>query len=248
VPVIVEVGGRSLLEGQEGSKLNLEIYSYVSNAEGQMKDFFSQRVDLDLGKDRGRQAMLDGGVKYYGHFDLPPGVYQVRVLVRNAATGRTGVQTARVDVPAYGQTQAVLLPPFFMEDRQKWLLVRENSHEGQQATVVYPFTVEGQPYVPSARPTLRGESTAKLCLVAYNLGKGDVSVQGHVMAADGTALASGHLSKAQRTATGIQGLDKLVATFDPAGLNAGSYVLQVAVTDPTTGLRHASSLPFQVIH
>jgi VWFA-related protein len=248
VPVIVEVGGRSLLEGHTGSKLNLEIYSYVSNAEGQMKDFFSQRVDLDLGKDRGRQAMLEGGIKYYGHFDLPPGEYHVRVLVRNSDTGRTGVQTARVEVPAYGQEQAVLLPPFFMEDRQKWLLVRENSHQGQQATVVYPFTVEGQPYVPSARPTLRGESTAKLCLVAYNLGKGDVSVQGQVMMADGTASASGHLSKAQRTTTGIQGLDKLVATFDPAGLNAGSYVLQVAVTDPTTGLRHASSLPFQVVH
>ncbi|HEV7507713.1 MAG TPA: VWA domain-containing protein [Thermoanaerobaculia bacterium] len=247
VPVIVEIGGRSLLEGQAGSKLNLEIYSYVSNSEGQMKDFFSQRVDLDLGKDRGRQSMLDGGVKYYGHFDLPPGDYHVRVLVRNAETGRTGVQTARVEVPAYGQAQAVLLPPFFMEDRQKWLLVRENSHEGQQASVVYPFTVEGQPYVPSARPTLRGESTAKLCLVAYNLGKGEVSVQGKVMAADGTASA-GHLSKAQRTATGIQGLDKLVATFDPAGLNAGNYVLQVAVTDPTTGHLHASSLPFQVVH
>jgi VWFA-related protein len=248
VPVIVEVGGRSLLEGQAGNKLNLEIYSYVSNSEGQMKDFFSQRVDLDLGKDRGRQAMLDGGVKYYGHFDLPPGEYHVRVLVRNADTGRTGVHTARVEVPAYGQTQAVLLPPFFMEDRQKWLLVRENSHDGQQATVVYPFTVEGQVYVPSARPTLRGESTAKLCLVAYNLGKGEVAVQGQVMAADGTASAPGHLSKVQRTATGIQGLDKLTATFDTAGLNAGNYVLQVAVTDPTTGLRHASSLPFQVIH
>ena len=52
VPVIVEVGGRSLLEGQTGSKLNVEIYTYVSNAEGRMKDFFSQRVDLDLGKGR----------------------------------------------------------------------------------------------------------------------------------------------------------------------------------------------------
>jgi VWFA-related protein len=248
VPVIVEIGGRSLLEGQSGSKLNLEIYSYVSNAEGQMKDFFNQRLDLDLGKEHGRQAMLDGGVKYYGHFDLPPGTYNVRVLARNADTGRTGVQTARVEVPAYGQAQTVLLPPFFMEDRQKWLLVRENSHEGQQASVVYPFTVEGQPYVPSARPTLRGEATAKLCLVAYNLGKGDVSVQGQVVAADGTASASGHLSKVQRTATGIQGLDKLLATFDPTGLNAGSYVLQVAVTDPRTGVRQASSLPFQVIH
>ncbi|HEX4959242.1 MAG TPA: VWA domain-containing protein [Thermoanaerobaculia bacterium] len=246
VPVIVEVGGHSLLEGQAGNKLNLEIYSYVSNAEGQMKDFFSQRVELDLGK--GRQAVAEGGVKYYGHFDLPQGDYQVRVLVRNADTGRTGVQTAHVEVPAYSKTQTVLLPPFFMEDRQKWLLVRENNHEGQQASVVYPFTVEGEPYVPSARPTLSGKAPARFCLVAYNLGKGDVTVQGKVVGADGAASPSGKLSKVQRTATGIQGLDKLVATFDPAGLNAGNYVLQVAVTDPATGLRQASSLPFQVIH
>jgi hypothetical protein len=231
----------------KGSKLNVEIYSYVSDAEGQMRDFFNQRVDLELGK--GRQAMLEGGIKYYGHFDLPPGQYDVRVLVRNADTGRTGVQTARVEVPTYDQARPVLLPPFFMEDRQKWLLVRETDHQnaGQQSTVVYPFTVDGEPYVPAARPTLRGESPAKLCLVAYNLGKGDLAVKGEVMAADGTASPLGRLSKVQRTATGIQGLDKLVATFDPAGLNAGSYVLQVAVTDPS-GRRQTSSLPFQVIH
>jgi VWFA-related protein len=268
VPVIIEVGGRSLLEGQavgQGSqgarggkgeksakagkadKLNVEIYSYVSDDKGQMLDFFNQRVELDLGKDRGRQSMLDGGIKYYGHFELPPGSYSVRVLVRNADSGRTGVQTVHVDVPAYGQAGPVLLPPFFMEDRQKWLLVRENGHAAvQQGTVVYPFTVEGQPYVPAARPVVRRESPAQLCLVAYNLGKGDLAVKGQVTAADGKSSGAGRLSKVQRTATGIQGLDKLVATFDPEGLNAGDYVLQVAVTDPTTGRREKSSLPFQI--
>jgi VWFA-related protein len=246
VPVILEVGGRSLLEGATGSKLNVEIYSYVSDSEGQMRDFFNQRVDLDLGK--GRQAMLEGGIKYYGHFDLAPGQYDVRVLVRNTDTGRTGVQTAHIEVPTYDQARPVLLPPFFMEDRQKWLLVRETDHQnGQQSSVIYPFTVEGEPYVPAARPTLRRESPTKLCLVAYNLGKGDLAVQGQVVAADGTTLPLGRLSKVQRTATGIQGLDKLVATFDPGGLNAGSYVLKVAVTDPS-GRQQTNSLPFQVVH
>ena len=244
VPVILEIGGRSLLAGQTGSKLNVEIYSYVSSAQGQMRDFFNQRVALDLGKNR--QAMEEGGIKYYGHFDLEPGSYQVRVLVRNAETGRTGVQTVAVEVPSYSQAAPVLLPPFFMEDRQKWLLVREQQGGGLQQSVVYPFTVEGEPYVPAARPVLRREKPARLCLVAYNLGKGDIAVQGRVLAADGKASAAGRLSKVERTATGIQGLDKLVATFDPAGLLTGDYVLQVAVTDPTTGHKEASSLPFHV--
>ncbi|HEY7215436.1 MAG TPA: VWA domain-containing protein [Thermoanaerobaculia bacterium] len=246
VPVILEIGGRSLLAGQKESKLNVEIYSYVSDAKGQMRDFFNQRVALDLGKNR--PAMEEGGIKYYGHFDLEPGSYQVRVLVRNAETGRTGVQTVPVEVPTYAQQSGpVLLPPFFMEDRQKWLLVREQEgNGGLQQSVVYPFTVDGEPYVPAARPVLRREKPARLCLVAYNLGKGDLAVQGKVTAADGKAFLAGRLSKVERTATGIQGLDKLVATFDPAGLNEGDYVLQVAVTDPATGRKEASSLPFHI--
>jgi VWFA-related protein len=246
VPVILEIGGLSLLSGMEGSKLNVEIYAYVSDHEGQMRDFFNQRVALDLSKDQGRKSMQDGGIKYYGHFELPAGAYHVRVLVRNADTGRTGVQRAEIEVPAYHQAEPVLLPPFFMEDRRKWLLVRE-SGEGQQGSVVYPFTVEGEPYVPAVRPVLRRESPARLCLVAYNLGKGDLAVQGKVLAADGKTSPAGRLSKVERTPTGIQGLDKLVATFDPAGMNAGDYVLQVAVTDPATGRKEMNSLPFQVL-
>jgi VWFA-related protein len=245
VPVILEIGGRSLLAGQKENKLNVEIYSYVSDSEGRMRDFFNQRVALDVSKNR--RAMEEGGIKYYGHFDLEPGSYQVRVLVRNGETGRTGVQTVAVEVPTYAPSDPVLLPPFFMEDRQKWLLVREQEGRGGlQQSVVYPFTVDGEPYVPAARPVLGREKPARFCLVAYNLGKGDLAVQGRVTAADGKAFPAGRLSKVERTATGIQGLDKLVATFDPAGLNAGDYVLQVAVTDPATGRKEASSLPFHI--
>jgi VWFA-related protein len=249
VPVIVEAGGASLLEGQKGKKLDVEVYAYVSDLQGAMRDFLNQRIALDLDRGKSRQGLLDGGIKYYGHFDLPPGDYNVRVLVRNAETGRTGVATRAVNVPVYSQAQPILLPPFFMEERQKWLLVREQGrNQPQGAAVVYPFTVSGEPYVPSAHPILQDQKPARLCLVAYNLGKGDLAVKGEVLAADGKSSLPGNLAHVERTATGIQGLDKLVATFDPAGLRSGDYVLRVGVTDPTTGLRHTNSLPFQVIH
>jgi VWFA-related protein len=244
VPVIIEVPGRKLLEGQSGDKLNVEFYAYVSDGRGQMKDFFNQAVGMDVQK--GREALVETGIKYYGHFDLPPGDYRVRVLVRNADTGRTVVSLVPVTVPSYGQAQPVLLPPFFMEERRSWVLVRENGRSGQKS-VVYPFTIHGDPYVPAARPVLRPEEAARLCLVAYNLGKGALSIQGQVTATDGKVLPGGHLALVERTSTGIGGLDKLLATFEPTGLAAGDYVLQVAVTDPATGHREASSLPFQVI-
>ncbi|HYH44198.1 MAG TPA: hypothetical protein VEG34_00800, partial [Thermoanaerobaculia bacterium] len=247
VPVIIEVGGRSLLSGHSGDKLNVEIYTYVSDDKGEMKDFFSQVVALDLAK--ARQAMLSTGLKYYGHLDLPPGQYRVRVLVRNAETGRTGVESAALTVPPYDAAQPVLLPPMFLEAPGSWLLVRERAGDSQQASVVYPFTVKGEPYVPAARPALSREDTVRLCLVAYNLGKGDLgdlNVAGEVLGSNGQAMPGGHLAVVERTSTGIEGLDKLVATFRPTGLVAGDYVLRVAVTDPTTGSRRTNSVPFVV--
>jgi hypothetical protein len=212
-----------------------------------MRDFFSQRAGFDLKK--GRKVFEETGLKYYGHLDLPPGDYRVRVLVRNAQTGRTAVESVQVKVPAYLEAQPVLLPPFFIDRGERWLLLRETVDEADRGkSVVYPFTVSGEPYVPSAKPVLRGAEKARVCLVAYNLGAGDVAVQGQVVAADGKSAPSGGLAMIQRTSTGINGLDKMIATFDPGGLSNGDYVLQVAVTDPRTGRKEMNSLPFQVIH
>jgi hypothetical protein len=245
VPVIIEVPGRKLLENHVGGKLNVEFYAYVNDGLGQMRDFFSEVVTLDMGK--GRQGLEEGGIKYYGHFDLTPGSYRVRVLVRNADTGRTVVSMAPVQVPAYAATDPVLLPPFFMEEQRSWVLVRESSEVNGRQTVVYPFTVNGEPYVPSAKPVLRPEDQARLCLVAYNLGSGKVAVNAQVTGSDGKMMTGGRIDLVERTATGIAGVDKLLATFEPTGLAAGQYVLRVAVKDPVTGNEEMSSLPFEVV-
>jgi VWFA-related protein len=246
VPVIVEVGGPSLLAGHKGDKMEVEFFGYVSDAQNQMRGFFTQRVGFDMAK--ARKALEQTGVKYYGHFDLAPGNYRLRVLVRNAITGRTAVESLPLEVPSYQAAQPVLLPPFFIEEDQRWIMVRERTGDSPQATVVYPFTVAGEPYVPAVKPKLRRDKAARLCLVAYNLGEGDLELDGRVVSADGKDSATGSLAMVERTATGISGLDKLIATFDPTGLKAGDYVLHVGVKDLKTGHRETNSLSFHVIH
>jgi hypothetical protein len=113
--------------------------------------------------------------------------------------------------------------------------------------VVYPFIVNGEPYVPSAKPVLHSADQARLCLVAYNLGSGDVAVNAQVTGSDGKAMSGGRIDLVERTATGIPGVDKLIATFEPTGLAAGQYVLRVGVRDPATGTEEMSSLPFEVV-
>lgn len=245
VPVIIEVPGRKLLDGHGGDRLNVEFYGYVNDLKGTMLDYFSEVVSMEIG--RGRQGLQAGGIKYYGHFDLAPGNYRVRVLVRNADTGRTVVTMVPVEVPAYAPDDPVLLPPFFMEEQRSWVLVRESAEVSGRQSVVYPFTVNGEPYVPSAKPMLKPEGQARLCLVAYNLAPGDVAVDVQITGADGKTLPGGRIARVERTATGISGVDKLLATFEPAGLAAGDYVLQIGVTNPATGQKEHSSLPFEVV-
>ena len=60
VPIIIEAGGRSLLAGDTGKKkLDIEIYAYVSDQKGQMRDFFNRRLALDI--EKGRKGMEEGG-------------------------------------------------------------------------------------------------------------------------------------------------------------------------------------------
>ena len=238
VPVIVEVGGAGLLEGQTGNRIAVELYGYVSDEHGEMRDYFSQEVGFNARGDAFRQ----GGVKYYGHLDLGPGRYLVRVLVRNALTGRTGMQTQRLVVPEY--SGPVLLPPFFVEPPGRWLMVRESSGQVQQQSVVYPFVVKGDPYVPEARPRLELGKQAPLCLVAYNLGSETPKMTAEVCDAAGKPLRGAKLA-VERTATAISGYDHFAATFTPEGLQPGEYRLRVSVGDGAN--RATSEIPFEVV-
>lgn len=247
VPVIIEVKGDSLLAGQNDDDLAVEFYSYVTDERGEMRDFFTQMVSMDLAAAGVRRSMAASGLKFYGHLELDPGRYLIRVLVRNAASGRTGVETVPLDIPPYEGRRTVLLPPFFVEEPGTWFLVREKQATQDARGVVYPFTVNGEPYVPAARPALHAGEEANLCLVAYNLGRSP-AVRGQVLGEAGERVEGGAFDLVERTVTGIDGFDKLLARFRPQGLGPGRYTLQVAVEDPASGESEVSSIPFSVLN
>ena len=248
VPVIIEVAGEKLLVGQENPRLDVEFYAYVTDSRGNMRDFFTQVVGLGLEGADGRENLAATGLKYYGHMELPTGDYLIRVLVRNGTTGRTGVATLPLDVPAFDGDQPVVLPPFFLERPGQWVMVRESASDGEQRSIVYPFTIKGQPYIPAARPQLTaGGEAAQFCLVGYNLADGELHLASRIFTEDGRDVGSGDLAFIERTVTGFEGVDKLLASFSPpSDLDAGGYQLQVTVTDPSTGTSRINTIPFSV--
>lgn len=238
VPVLVEVDGPTLLANTQGATLPTEIYVYAMDQGGSVHDFVSQTFGLDLTK-AGAQ-LRQTGLKFFGHVDLLPGDYSIRVLVRNGVTGASSLRVTPLRVPAFAQAGTVLLPPFFPEPPNKWLLAREQREN--QAQVPYPFLQQQQAYIPASKPVLGPQQEAAVSLVAYNLPAGDLRAQAKVLSKDGKELGTGELRLLEREG-GTP--DRLKATFRPPQLEPGEYRLQVTLVD-ANGAAQTSSTSFVV--
>ena len=240
VPVLLEVDGPSLLANTQGTALPAEVYIYAMDSGGAVHDFVAQTLGLDVTK-AGAQ-LRQTGLKFFGHVDLYPGDYTIRVMVRNGATGASSLRVVPVRVPAFAEAGPFLLPPFFPEPGGKWLMAREAPREGTAQNVPYPFMQDQQPYIPASKPVLTPGQDAPLSLVAYNLGSGDVKAQAKVLSADGKEMGTGDL-KLLGSESGSPA--RLKASFRPPALQPGEYRLQVTLQDPS-GATHSSSTAFSV--
>ncbi len=240
-PVLIEVRGEDLLAGLEGATIPLEIYAYALDDNGVVRDFFASRLSLDSAQ--AGPALRQTGLKYWGHFDLNPGAYSVRVLIRNDATGRRALTTSLLQVPG---EEPALQPPLFPEQPGKWVLLREDESE-QRSDVAFPFLRSGNPFIPAARPEVAAGGETPISLVGMNLGAGPVSVRTQVFRPDGEQVADGGEIVLAPGAQAGSGLSQLSGVF-VAGrkLTAGDYTLSVVVTDQENQ-EHASSTTIRVL-
>ncbi len=227
VPVLIEVDGPALLAGKQGPTLPAEIFVYAMDEGGNVQDYLTQTMGLDLTKVQG--VLQQSGLKFFGHLDLPPGKYSVRVLVRNGVTGAHGLRVVPLEVPAFAKTDPVLLPPFFPEAPGRWLMVREQPR-GEQKEVPYPFMLKDQPFIPSSKLVIGSGQEAQVSLVGYNLGSGEVQVKAQVFGADGKEVAPGQIQVQARESGGAAGPDRMVGTFKAPNLQPGEYTLLVTLS------------------
>jgi VWFA-related protein len=240
VPVFIELDGKTLLDGLTGKILPAEIFAYAVDATGAIRDSFNQTIQLDLQK--GGALLRQGGLKYYGHLELPAGQYALRVLVRNGATGAFAKRTALIDVPKFDDSRAVLLPPLFPEVPGHWAVVHETPRGGLK-DAAYPFVVGRQAYVPASRPLLRPGVESPLALVGYNLGADFKTVTAaKVESADGHDLGDCPL-RVVDLVPGTGGSPDVYKALvrPPQNLAPGTYRLVVTTTG-AAGPENASSL------
>jgi VWFA-related protein len=229
VPVVIEVDGPTLLANKQGAQLPVEIYIYALDQNGSVQDFVTQTVGLDLTK--AEPMLRQGGLKFFGNLELPPGKYAIRTLVRNGTTGGSSLRVTELEVPSLAQGAPALLPAIFQDPAPtRWVNLRQAKKEGRPDPP-YLFMLKDQPYVPTSRPALSPGQDVRVILQGYNLGAGDWKAEAKVLAADGREVPGGTLQVVDKEAgTGPQPT-RMVAAFRPPSLPPGDYVLRVTLTD-----------------
>jgi VWFA-related protein len=233
VPLVLEIPGDALVKAATGDKLTLEIFAYATDQSLKVKGYVAQSVELDLKQVR---AQLErSGLKFYGEISVPPGMYWLKVLVRVAETGRSGLMIVPLTVPPRESRHLFAVGPLFHEAPGKWLMVKAPPRPGAASPGPYPFVSRGESFIPAAEPALDRPGEAALSVFVYNAPDGaDLAVRGDVRSRTGTSLGPAAITKVATSRNGDGPLDVL-CSFRPEKLEKGSYALRIGVVDRNTG-------------
>jgi VWFA-related protein len=235
LPVVLEVDGATLLGGNAGGKIGLEVFGYAFDAQNHAVDSVAFTANLDPAVVGSR--LRGHGAQLHATFTLPAGKHDLRFLVRDAATGRSGSSGLAVTVPALDQGSGVaLFPPLFMGDPREWLVLHARS--ARTTADRSPFVVDQEPFVPRARPRLRNGEAERVCLLAFDGGAQfdpgtSFEIKPALLDREGAVVPVGKFQMLRTTAEA--GFRRFVLGFTPIAVPPGDYSFRVRLRDPASG-------------
>jgi len=234
VPVSLIVPGSQIpfVKGGDKDKATLDIVGSVIDEFKRPIGHARDTVKLNI--DSGLQARQKN-IQYTTSFDLPPGKYQMKFVVRENQTGRMGSFVAEITLPDMKKSPLKLSSIVLSSMRQ--------ASKKQD-----PLVRNGQEYVPNISHVFRQDQHLYLLYEIYGPAKEKVA-EG---AAKGTKPGINLLSSleliqgstkvyetplVQAKAINVEGRDAVAIELDVplAGLKPGSYVCQLNVIDDANG-------------
>jgi VWFA-related protein len=253
VPTFIEIGGASFLGPRQlgviarSAQLRADVFLYAFDQDGGIADFFSQAISLDPAK---LGASFDQhGLRLYAPLLLPPGKYTLRALVRDPASGRSGVASARVEVAAKVETGAggaALLPPMLPDTIDQWLMVRGRRKDLEgQAEPDYPFFLSSQLYAPMAEPRLAERERLPLLVAGWGLS--ELRLTAVLVDEKGAEVAPLQLAMSGQATVNAAGMIQQLAGFTMPAVGPGAYQVEIQGRDAGDVVAATARLPIQVV-
>jgi hypothetical protein len=99
IHMVIDPGKLSFETADHKHKTNFDIAGFVFDELGKMRGGFSETVNAGLTKEQ-YDRIKAGGFTYSANTNLDPGIYQVRLAVRDNKTGNVGTLSRYLEVPS----------------------------------------------------------------------------------------------------------------------------------------------------
>jgi len=227
VPVVVELDGSQLLEVLDQPQAPLSFYLYAIDDFGQIRDFITQDVRLDVGQVR--DHLQGEELKFVADLRLEPGRFALRSLVRAGVAGAYFLDHHTLVVPRFGESEIVVGPPVFPQAMTEGVVVRSSSSADRTKGLPYPFTLANDFFLPDGLPHLPAGGAIRACVDAYGLDASAVDVAGELVDAAGEVVPGARVRLLRRLDE-HRGLERFELQVDVgAEVPAGDYSLRIAL-------------------
>ena len=236
VPVFVKIPGSALEVGRRGGRprVVVDFIGEVRTAQGVTIQNVRDRLDIDLTDDTARR-LAAGPVLYETGFSLLPDDYVIKILARDAATGRIGTYETPFTVPNLEREERLVPISSVVLGSQRVSAGGElhRVESGSAAAGVDPLVRNGAKLVPSVTRVFGRDRDLLILLEAYQR-----RAAGHPLVAYVSLYRGGQrvLDTAPQV---VSGGSEARAWAVPLGfsvpladLAVGPYQCQVSVLDP----------------
>jgi tetratricopeptide (TPR) repeat protein len=224
VPFAIEVDGESLLSGRIGRNLAIGLYAYVVDDDGVVVDHIAQGLVLDSSEYS--QRIIDFGLKFVGRFELVPGNYALRVMVRNQRTGEFFMSWSLLSLPSPDDPGPQLLPPLFPDTDSGWVVAKQ---AGLDAAAI--VLGDDTALVAAARPVLVEDKPVDVWLGGGGWGR-DARVGIRIINDKGRTVSE---PVVEVTGEAVGDFEFRRAELSPVDLPPGDYTLVVTMSDDQAG-------------
>ena len=204
-------------------KDSFDIAGFVFNQRGKRVGGFSETVNANLSPEEYKRA-IRGGISDSAHTELPPGYFQLRIVVRENETGRVGTTSKYLEVPDLSKKRLTMSSLFLF--------------------AVEPDQQDNQGIMPLQNPReISRKKDLRYAAVIYNsrISEGKPQVQTQLYITQGSKILL-HNPEEPLTgpASGIQAIKR--GQLGLSKVPPGRYLLTLVTTDPEAGKKEVRSI------
>lgn len=195
---------------------SFDVVGFLLDQVGKLRGGISQTVNADL-SEADYQRALASGLSYTANSQLPPGYFQVRLVVRETESGKMGTVSRYFEVPDLSQKQLTMSSVLLYE-------VNPNAKEAKDKTAQL---------LPATRVISR-KHDLRYATVVYNAKTdgGKPQVTSRLIISAGGKVLFQEPEQAVTTAGGESGQLVRVGQLALAKVPPGQYLLTLVVNDP----------------